>query len=165
MHPIFAVDWNTAFVPTVSLLEIVLRGTVMYLTLFALLRVMNRGSGRVGLADLLLIVLIADAAQNAMASDYKSITEGIVLVATLVFWNYALDWLGDRIPWVQRRLHPAPVTLVKDGKILRRNMRQELVSEDELMSQLRLQGVDDLAEVKEACMEGNGEISVVKKDK
>jgi uncharacterized membrane protein YcaP (DUF421 family) len=162
MDKLFTVDWQAAFVPTVPLAEIVLRGTVMYLFLFALLRLMKRGSGKVGLADLLLVVVIADAAQNAMASEYKSITEGAVLVSTLVFWNYALDWLGDRFPRIQRLLHPPPVCLVKDGKMLRRNMRQELVSEDELMSQLRLQGAKELSEVKEARLEGNGEISVVK---
>ena len=163
MDKLFAVDWQTAFVPTVSLLEIVLRGTVMYLVLFVLLRLMNRGGGKVGLADLLLVVLIADAAQNAMATDYKSITEGIVLVTTLVFWNFALDWLGYRFPRLQRLLCPPAVLLVKDGRILRRNMRRELVTEDELMSQLRLQGAEDLSEVKEARLEGTGEISVIKK--
>jgi hypothetical protein len=42
----------------------------------------------------LVVVLIADAAQNAMASEYKSITEGLILVTTIVFWDYFLDWLG-----------------------------------------------------------------------
>ena len=162
MDKLLTIDWQTAFVPTISLLEIVLRGTVTYLVLFAMIRVMNRGSGKVGLADLLMIVLIADAAQNAMASDYKSITEGIVLVGTLVFWNYALDWLAYRIPFLERFISPSAVLLVKDGKMLRRNMRRELISEQELMAQVRLQGAQDLSEVYEARMEGTGEISVIK---
>jgi uncharacterized membrane protein YcaP (DUF421 family) len=51
--------------------------------------------------------------------------------------------------------------LVKNGQLLRRNMRRELITEDELLSKLRQQGVDDLSEVKEAFMEGDGQISVV----
>ncbi len=64
-----------------------------------------------------MIALIADAAQNAMSSDYKSITEGIVLVGTIVFWDYALDWLAFRFPRFQRLVRPAPLLLIKDGRM------------------------------------------------
>ena len=68
------VNWNAMFVPEHSLVEIVLRGTIMYIVLFSILRFfMKRQSGVIGIADLLVIVLIADAAQNAMANEYKSI--------------------------------------------------------------------------------------------
>lgn len=42
--------------------------------------------------DLLVVVLIADAAHNAMAGDYRSLLDGILLVSTIVFWSYALGW-------------------------------------------------------------------------
>ena len=67
--------------------------------LFLILRfLLKRQSGVIGIADLLVVVLIVDAAQNAMASEYKSITESAILVLTIVFWNYAVDWLGFRFP-------------------------------------------------------------------
>jgi len=119
----------------------------MYLVIFILMRfVLKREAGVIGLADLLVVVLIADAAQNAMAGDYKSITEGITLVATLVFWNFTLDWLGYRFPQLARFLHPPPLSLIENGLMLRRNMTRELISEQELMSYLRGQGVEDIAE-------------------
>jgi uncharacterized membrane protein YcaP (DUF421 family) len=99
-----------------------------------------------------------------MASEYHSITEGAVLIATIVFWNYALDWLGHRFPRVERLLHPPPLLLIKDGRLLRRNMRQELVTEEELMSHLRQQGIADLAQVQEAYMEGDGQISIIPRE-
>jgi len=69
------------------------------LALFLLLRlVLKRQSGNMGVTDLLVIVLIADAAQNAMASDYKSVPDGLLLVSTIVFWSYALDWLSYHFP-------------------------------------------------------------------
>ena len=76
-------DWQALFVPEHSLLEIALRGTIMYLALFLVMRfVMQRQAGAVSLADLLVIVLIADVSQNAFSNEYKSLTEGLLLVLT-----------------------------------------------------------------------------------
>src|SRR5215213_4297880 len=151
MDNILQIDWKAVFVPTVSLAEIVLRGTFVYV-----LRVLRREAGALGISDLLVVVLIADAAQNAMSSEYKSVTEGAVLVGTIVAWDYSLDWLGYRFPAVQRLLRPASLPLVKDGRMIRQNMRKEMITTEELLSLLREQGVDSLEEVKACCLEGDG---------
>jgi uncharacterized membrane protein YcaP (DUF421 family) len=165
MQTLFGIDWQHMLLPSIALAEIILRGSFIYLGIFALMRfVLKREAGTIGLPDLLMTVLIADAAQNAMASEYHSLTEGAVLIATIVFWNYALDWLGHRFPRVERLLHPPPLLLIKDGRLLRRHMRQELVTEEELMSHLRQQGIADLAHVKEAYMEGDGQISIIPRE-
>jgi len=159
------IDWREMLVPEHSLLEIILRGTAIYIMLFLILRfLMKRQSGVIGIADLLVVVLIADAAQNAMSSEYKSLTEGAILVLTIVFWNYAIDWLGFRFPALQRLARPAPLLLIKDGRMLPRNMRQEMITTDELMSQLRQQGIEHCSDVKEAFIEGDGRISIIRKD-
>jgi len=91
-----SVDWNSVFVPAIGLAEIVVRGTLMYLGLFVILRVMaRRQAGHFGPADLLVIVLIADAAQNGLGKDYGSVTEGLALVLTIVAWEYLLDWISS----------------------------------------------------------------------
>ncbi|HQT30004.1 MAG TPA: DUF421 domain-containing protein [Thiobacillus sp.] len=154
-------DWHALFVPTIDLWEIFLRGTIIYLFLFFLLRVLRREGGQIGIADVLVVVLIADASQNAMASNYQSITEGIVLVSTIAFWDYLLDWLGYHSPLVQRLLRSPPLLLIKDGQIQRRNLRQEMISVDELMSQLREQGIDAVSKVKKCYLEGDGCVSVI----
>lgn len=165
MELLAVIDWHGAFVPHESVLEIVLRGTIVYLTIFALFRlILARQMGSIGMADLLVLVLVADAAQNAMAGSYTSVPDGLALVTTLVFWSYALEWLAFHFPFLQRWLFPPPLLLIKDGQMLFRNMRRELISREELLSQLRLQGVNDLAEVKRACMESDGRISVIKRD-
>jgi uncharacterized membrane protein YcaP (DUF421 family) len=156
------IDWAQVFTPEHSLLEIFVRGTVTYVGLFAILRFfLKRQSGVIGIADLLVIVLIADAAQNAMAAEYKSITEGALLVLTIVFWNFALDWLGYHFPVFRRFTRPPPLPLIKDGRFLRRNMRQEMITTEELMSQLRQQGIEDPSKVKKAYIEGDGRISII----
>ncbi len=161
MDKLLQIDWNAVFIPKVSIFEIVFRGTLVYLMLFAFLRLMRREAGGLGIADVLVIVLIADASQNAMSADYRSITEGGVLVATIIFWDYTLDWVAYRFPRLRRLVRSAPLPLVKNGRMLRKNMRQEMISEEELLGQLREQGVDDVAEVKKAYLEGDGRISVV----
>lgn len=155
------IDWHAMFVPTVHLAEIFLRGTVVYLFIFFLLRILRRESGAIGLSDVLVIVLIADAAQNAMASEYKSITEGLLLVATIVFWDYLVDWAGYRFPRLRPLLRARALPLITNGQVQRRNLRQEMITEDELMAQLREQGIDSVADVKRCYLEADGNISVV----
>src|SRR3954454_9868071 len=99
MDKITGMDWHGTFVPDTPLLEIFIRGTLVYFLIFVMLRVIpKRQIGTVGITDLLVIVLIADAAQNAMAAQYNSLTDGILLVATLIFWSAILDWLGFHFP-------------------------------------------------------------------
>ncbi|HKW83228.1 MAG TPA: DUF421 domain-containing protein, partial [Burkholderiaceae bacterium] len=77
----------------VSPIELVVRGTLIYWFLFLLFRfVLRRDAGAVGIADILLVVLVADASQNAMAGGYETVAEGCVLIGTLIGWNYLLDW-------------------------------------------------------------------------
>lgn len=97
-----------------------------------------------GVTDLLLIVLIADAAQNGMADDYTSLHSGIILVATIIFWSYTLDWLGYQFPRLEPVIYPQALQLVKDGRMLRRNMQREMITEAELMTQVRLRCVDNI---------------------
>ncbi len=162
MHSLLEIDWHALFVPTVGVLELVLRGSVIYLAILAALRLFRREAGALSTPDLLVIVLVADAAQNAMASEYHSITEGLVLVATIFAWNYLLDWLGYRYPWVHRLLHPAPLLLIKDGRIQRRNLQAEMLTRADLNEQLREQGIEHLAEVKRCYLEADGHLSVIK---
>jgi uncharacterized membrane protein YcaP (DUF421 family) len=134
------IDWNALLVPSVHLGEIFLRGTVIYLFIFFALRMLRREAGSIGISDLLVIVLIADAAQNAMASEYHSLTEGLVLVSTILFWNYSLDALAYRFPRIRWLVRPAPLPLVRNGRLQRQNMRKQMITEDDLMAQLREHG-------------------------
>jgi uncharacterized membrane protein YcaP (DUF421 family) len=159
------IDWQQIFVPEGSLLEPVVRGTIMYLAIFAIFRIApTRQLGQLNTADLLVVVLVADVSQNAFANDYKSILEGLVLVLTILFWNFLIDWLAFRFPALERVLEHRRVTLVKDGRILWRNLRREHVSREELFSHLRAAGIADEKQVRLATIEPDGQISVVPLD-
>lgn len=158
-------NWSETFRLTVNPFELIVRGTVMYWFIFLVFRVLLRRSvGAIGIADVLLLVLIADAAQNGMAGDYKSITDGMILVATIIGWNVLFDWVAFRFPRVGKLIEPAPLALVEHGRINRRNLREEFLSEEELMAKLREQGIDRIDDVKRATMESDGVVSVIRYD-
>ncbi|MEM6399776.1 MAG: YetF domain-containing protein [Cyanobacteria bacterium P01_D01_bin.116] len=165
MEKWFHIDWQAIFIPSTSVAELFIRGSLVYLALFSILRILpNRQIGTVGINDVLVVVLFAEAAQNAMASGYTSISEGVILVGTIIFWSYFLNWLGYKIPAVSNFVSPPPLVLVKNGCLINENMEQELLTKKELMSQLRQQGVDSLEKVKKAYMEADGRISVITND-
>src|SRR4029434_8592627 len=126
-------DWRTMCVPTGSAFELVLRATVKYLLILAGFRVFRREAGSLSVSDLLVVVLIADAAQNGMAGEYKSLTEGAIVVATIFAWNYALDWLAFRSQFAHWLLHPPSLLLVRNGQILARHLRAAKLSKDDFL--------------------------------
>lgn len=93
------------------------------------------------------------------------LTEGIVLVMTIVFWDLILDRLGYHSQFFSWLVKPSPLPLVRDGRILRPNTRREMISADELRSQARQQGIARLQDLEAAFLEGNGEISFINREK
>ena len=147
----------------VSVPELMLRGTLVYWLLFLIFRfVLRRDVGAVGIADILLLVIVADAAQNAMSGGYDTFAEGAILVLTIVGWNWLLDMLSYRYAAVRRFASPSRLTLVQRGVAQRRNMRREFITMEELNEKLREQGIEKLTDVKAAYLEGDGQISVVR---
>ncbi|TFW01140.1 DUF421 domain-containing protein, partial [Oxalobacteraceae bacterium OM1] len=84
-------------------------------------------------------------------------------VGTLIAWNVLLDIACFHVPLIRRFAKPPAMLLVKNGRLLRQHMRREFISEDELMSKLRQEGVETLDEVRKAFVEPDGEISVIKR--
>jgi uncharacterized membrane protein YcaP (DUF421 family) len=157
-------DWQGLFEPH-RVLENIIRASSIYLLLVLLLRVLpNRKSGSVGPSDFLVIVLLATVVTGALNRDVSSITDAVVMVATIVGWSFITDVIANKVPFVRHLVYSTPVELVRDGEILSRNLRREFMTEDELKAQLRLQGVEDEAEVAHAYIEHDGRMSVIRKD-
>lgn len=158
------IDLSRLFSLDIPILEIIIRGSIMYLGVFTLLRViLKREVGSVGIPDLLMITFIADAAQNGMAGQYQSITGGLILVLTLVFWNFILDWISYRFSWFEKLTRAKPVLLVHRGRLQVQNMRLVSISFNELLAHLRMEGVEKIDQVKAAYLEGDGRFSVIRK--
>ena len=143
------VNWSELFAFSVNPLEIFVRGTVIYWFIFFLFRFfLRRDIGSIAITDVMLLVLIADAASNGMSGGYESITDGCILVATLAGWNYVLNWISFHFPVLRRLIQPPPLAVVRNGKMQRKAMRQELITVEELQSKLREQGIENLGEIK-----------------
>ena len=160
---LLVIDWASIFTPARSIFEMIVRATIMYFVIVALLKlVVKRQTGGVGRTDILVIVLVAEVAGPGFTADYISVVEGAVLVATLLFWSYAIEWLTHRSATFERYFQPPPLLLIERGRMLPRNMRTELITKSELMTHLREEGIEDIADVEQACMEPDGMISVIR---
>lgn len=156
-------DAGALFGVHVPVMELVIRGSAVYWFLFLVFRfVIRRDIGSLGIADVLLLVILADAAQNAMAGEYKSITEGFILLGTIIGWNILLDWLSFHFRAVGRFTTPRALLLVRHGRFMPSNLRRERLTPDEVMTKLREQGVAHLREVRHAYLESDGQISVIR---
>lgn len=143
--------------------ELVFRGSAMFWFLFLIFRfVMRRDIGGVGVADILLLVIVADASQNAMAGGYTTVTEGFILVGTIVGWNWLLDWASFRFEWARHLAQARRLLLVDAGRPQRQNMHRHYITLEDLRAKLRQQGIDRLEDVKKAYLEGDGELSVIR---
>ena len=162
MEFLWATDWARMFTPEMSLPEILIRGTLIYLALCLLLRVvLKRQAGKISLSDLLVVTLVAGVCRNPLVRDAYSIPDGLLVIATVLFWSYAMDWLSFYVPLIHKVLHPKPVPLIRDGVILKDNLKGELLTENQLRCKLRRKGINDPRLVAEAWMEGDGRVSVV----
>jgi uncharacterized membrane protein YcaP (DUF421 family) len=156
-------QWDEVFVPDGSLLESFLRGTMVYFALVVLFRIILRRQrgGSVGMGDLMLLILMSECVSQALTSQFNSIPNGVVSVGALLFWNYVTDCLSYRWNWFHKLLQSDPLQVVRDGRPIPENMRKERMRDDELAAELRKQGVDDVAKVKAAFVEAEGDTSII----
>ena len=145
--------------------EIVIRTLIVYIVVLLGLRLTGkRQLGQVTPLDLVLLLLISNAVQNAMTGPDTTLLGGIVSAATLLAAHSLFSRLRLRVPAVRRALAGEPTPLIRDGRILADGMKRESITEDELLSALREHGVDDVAKVALAELEVDGSISVVPVD-
>jgi len=153
------------FVTSVPLLEIVLRTVVVYVAVFALLRLAGkRELGQMSVSDLVVILVIANAVQNSLNGGDTSLIGGLVAAATLVGMNILFDRFGRRLPFLSRLVKDEPTLLMKDGKLFEENLGREDVSREELEMAAREHGIPDLSGVSAAILEVDGSISVIPKE-
>lgn len=150
------------FTTGVPVWEIAARTAVVYLALLLGLRLAGkREIGQMTPFDLVVILLVANAVQNAMVGPDTSLTGGLIAAAILILANYGLAAVREHVPWFQRAVEGVPTLLIHDGEFIADHLRQEHVDEQEVMMALREHGIDDPHEVRVAVLETDGSISVV----
>jgi len=145
--------------------EIILRTAVVYVVVLVLLRTAGkRELGQMSPVDLVVILVIANAVQNAMTGGDNSLIGGIIAATTLVAVNTAFSRVGHQVPYLKHLFESEPTVLVRGGELVKRNLERENVDEDELMMAVREHGLDSLAGVESAYLERDGSISIIPKD-
>lgn len=153
------------FALTKPLWEIVLRATVAYLVLVVLVRVIpKRNAGHISPNDMLFLIVIGTMGTDAIMGGATSLGDILLMIGLIIGWGYVLDALEYRFPALRRLFRDRQTLLIDNGRLLRANMRREMVTEEELMAVLREKGVNDLSQIDSASLEADGEISFVKKD-
>jgi uncharacterized membrane protein YcaP (DUF421 family) len=162
---IFDVDWKPLFSPDVPLLESFIRGTILYFFVFIIMRTtLRRSAGELAMLDFIFVLLVANGAADSMTGGAESLTNGAMIILTVVAWNYAMNTLSWHIPSLQRLTTPPPLQVIRDGEMIRKSMRREFITKEELIQNLREEGVEDISVVKSAYIEGDGNISVITYD-
>lgn len=145
--------------------EVIGRTLVVYASIVVGLRVVGkRQLGQLTVPDLVVVLLIANAVQNAMVGADVSLQAGLVSAATLLAANLVVTRLLVRSPQLARLVASTPTVLVKDGAVLPDALRREGIDADELRTALREHGVEDPSSVRVAYLEPDGAVSVVPMD-
>lgn len=121
----------------------------------------KRHFGELNMYDLMLVLIVASAVQNAMTKANSRVTVALVSAGTLMLIGWFVARVDVRWPGLERRVMGAPTVVAQDGRLNRRNMRREGVTADEVLAAAREQGLADLADVRLAVLELDGAISVV----
>ncbi|AGF71116.1 DUF421 domain-containing protein [Corynebacterium halotolerans] len=158
-------NWSETLMLSVPLPELLIRGSITFVLLYVLIRIVGRReSAAVGLTDVLVVVLIADAASTGMLGESKTIADGFVVIVVILFWSVVIDALSFHFPWFSRLAKAGPKPLIEDGQLVRRTMKREFMTREEVMTQLRMNGIGDPSEVERAYLEPNGSISIVTRE-
>ena len=141
---------------------IFLRTVIVYLAVLAGFRFFGkRQIGQMEPFDFVVVLLIANAVQNAMVGDHSSLWGGLLAALVLLVLNWVVGRVGVLFPTAERFVSGDPVLLIHDGQVLDANLRREAVSLAELMEALREHGVEKPDDVHLAVLEVDGSISVL----
>lgn len=145
--------------------SIAARTVIVYAVLVAGLRLAGkRQIGQMTPFDLVVILLVANALQNAMVGRDTSVSGGLIAAGVLLGANYAVAFASERVPLFRRAVEGSPRLLISDGKFLAASLKAEGIEEDEVMMAIREHGIADVQGVKMAVLEVDGSISIVPVD-
>lgn len=146
-------------------LSIVFSSLVVYLFIVVAIRLAGKTEiAQLSVADLVFVMLLSNAVQNAMVGPDTSLTGGLVAAATLFLVNAAFKEGLYRLPWFGRVMQGESMMLIYQGKVNARNMRRARLTQSELMEALREHGVAEISDVNLAVLEVDGNISVLSGD-
>ena len=159
---IFNQDLNIIELAPISLAAVALRTFIVYVFVLVALRLFGkRELGQLTPFDLVVILLISNAVQNAMVGPDNSLTAGLVAATVLLLTNWAVSRLAATYRPIGRLVVGDPVLLIHNGEFIQRNMDREKLTRDEVLGAMREHGIAKVEDVDMAWLEVDGAISFV----
>ena len=149
------------FTPSIGIGELMLRAIIVYIFVFALLRLVGKKHvGDLAPFDLVVLLILSECVQNALVADDKSVTGGLVAAATLFGVTQLMGFVSWRSKKAERMLEGVPRILVRNGHVLADVLAQEQITHSELLEALRREGCTSLTKVRYAVLENDGAITI-----
>jgi uncharacterized membrane protein YcaP (DUF421 family) len=153
------------WVPELPVGEKILRALIIYLFLLLVFRFLGRHQvGQMTPFDLVVLLILSNVLQNAMIDPDNSVSGCLIGACTVLAANWIISRWAAASPRFERAVEGVPTMLVHRGQIVEKNLRHECISREELMSNLRSQGVFHVSEIHAAILEVSGRISVLKEE-
>ena len=151
--------------PETAWVALVVRSVVVYVFLMIALRIAGRRElAQMTTFDLVLLLVLANAVQNSINAGDNSLGGGLISAATLLGLNFAVGEATYRWRWFERLVQGKPLPLVRNGKLVWRNMKRERVTLEELRSALRKQNIMRISDCKKVVLEPDGTLTAQRKD-
>jgi uncharacterized membrane protein YcaP (DUF421 family) len=147
--------------------ESVIRALVIYFFLVLVLRLAGRRTlDQMTAFDLVLMLIISEAASQALGGGDTSLTNAFVLITTLILTDVVLSLCKQRWKTLDRIMDGVPLVIVENGRPIRDLMERARVDEEDVLMKAReLQGLERMDQIKFAVLERSGEISIIPKEK
>lgn len=143
-------------------MELVVRAAVMYVVLFALVRMTGkRELAEMSSFEMVLLIVLGDVVQQAITQEDASITGALLTAGTLTLLVVLTGGAAYRWPKFRNAMEGVPIVIVRDGEVVHEAMRVERLTLDDVMSEARRHGIADLADVRICVLESDGRFSFV----
>jgi len=147
-----------------ELLYTALRASFVYAFLLIVVRLLGkREIGNTSAFDLIVALILGEVVDEIIYGDV-TILQGVIAIVVVAIWHLVNSWASFKSEIIDKITGAPPTVMVKNGQIQRKNLAKERLNEEELFSELRLMGVEDVKEVKQATLEPNGKISVIQEE-
>lgn len=148
-----------------ELWTLVLRTVLMYVVVFVVLRLMGkREIGKLSVFDVVISIMIAEIAVFVIEDGKKPLWQGLVPIIVLIIIQISVAYIALKSQWIRRVFDGKPSIIIKNGQLDRTEMGRQRYNLDDLMQQLREQGVDNMGDVHYAILEANGKLTVFLKE-
>ncbi|CRM64274.1 hypothetical protein [Pseudomonas sp. 31 R 17] len=144
-------------------MDSVLRAAAIYLVLLVLFKIAGRRSlAELTTFDLVLLMVIGEATQQALLGDDFSLTNAVLVIVTLIAIDIGFSLVKQRSLWFSRLLDGGPTVVVEQGRVLHERLKRARLDEDDILEAARsAQGILEIRQIRFAILERNGKISVI----